>query len=174
MLKWNVISDISEIPSSEVLAIHRSENFTSSVCEIRINANLIEGWQHAEPPTHYALFNKPGIGTPHQKFTEINFGEIKNRIFQCLEPIENLELELDAEMIGKFVKIEKDGSCVYLTFDTTGFDDHNDMYAKSNYYDLNGRANLTAKQAKHWPKDGQHTMCFCDEDMFSDYFEAME
>lgn len=186
MLKWVAINNYEELPATvegiHVLAIHISQEMVSPVCEVRLKKNYhgvneILGWNQNENPTHYAMFNRPAIGfNPDVSFSEIeiNFGEIKGKVFQCLNSIEGLEIELNDKMLGRFVSFRTNQEFVEVAFDTTGFDEHNDLYAATDYYDKNGNPTLTAKEAGFWPKDDRHEMCFSIDDKFGDYFEIME
>ena len=79
--------------------------------------------------------------------------------------IEDLETSIDANMRGRLLTVTREGDGVFrVTVDLNPFEAYNDRYAKSNYWDGQGNATLTAKQAGYYPKDGIETI-YLDADI---------
>jgi hypothetical protein len=62
---------------------------------------------------------------------------------------------------------------VLVTIDTGDFVDHNNIYAKSNYWTPYGEPSYTARKAGCWPKDEKHRVYFMANDLVEDYFEEV-
>ena len=110
---------------------------------------------------------------PKVAFKDVTFEDVKGKVFKCTKHLEDYtETELDENMKGKIAYILQSSTpdVMLLGFDTTGFDEHNDFYAKANYYDKNGVPCLTAKQAGDWPADGIVEIYLDESDLFSDFF----
>jgi hypothetical protein len=108
-------------------------------------------------------------------FTEITFEYCQGKVFVCKPKIENLEVELDSKMKGKIVGVSQpdEDDVVLVVIDTSDFVDHNNFYAKSNYWGLDGKACYTAREAEWWPEDEKHDVYFMANDLFEDYFEEV-
>ena len=108
-------------------------------------------------------------------FKDITFEYCQGKVFVCKPKIDDLEIDLDPKMKGKIVGIgqpdEEDVICV--TIDTSDFVDHNNFYAKSNYYGQDGIPRYTCRQTGWWPEDEKHNVYFMADDLVEDYFEEV-
>ena len=108
-------------------------------------------------------------------FKDITFQYCQGKGFVCKTKIENLEVELNSKMKGKIVGVSQpdEDDVVLVVIDTSDFVDHNNFYAKNNYWSPDGSPRYTAREAGCWPKNEKHSVYFMANDLVEDYFEEV-
>jgi len=110
----------------------------------------------------------------------MNIRELKRRIgrgerivVEFTRDIEDFESCIDQGMLAVIIRVDNSDiyGCAKVHFDLNLFDSHNDRYARHNYYDENGSACLTAKEAGMYPKNGIETVYFDEGLDISEFIE---
>ena len=103
---------------------------------------------------------------------DLTFEYCQGKVFVCKPKIEELEIELDSKMKGRIVSVSQpdEDDVVLVTIDTSDFVDHNNFYAKANYWSPDGSPSFTAREAGLWPNNEKHDVYFMADDLVYDYF----
>ena len=103
---------------------------------------------------------------------DLTFEYCQGKVFVCKPKIEENEIELDSKMKGRIVRVAQpdEDDVVLVTIDTSDFVDHNNFYAKTNYYKPGGEPGFTAREAGYWPENEKHDVYFMADDLVEDYF----
>jgi hypothetical protein len=94
-------------------------------------------------------------------------------IVEFTKVIENYEACIDDGMRALISRIDSvdDFDCSQVHFDLSSFESYNDGFVKYNYYDKNGIACLSAKEAGRYPKNGIETIYFDENIDITEFVE---